>query len=186
MIPKHIFIKSIVVLLVTTMLFACSGNLNEVQKMGNSLQGPQSTTQAINLFYTDSGKVVANLKSPLMLDFSQEEFPYREFPKGIEVDFFDNDSTKNTILSDYAIIYNITNIIDLRGNVQITTSDSTVLNSPQLYWDESESWLFTDYPYTLKMPNGAVNDGEGFDANQNFDTFNSRTNIGIQYVDEQQ
>jgi LPS export ABC transporter protein LptC len=167
------------------MLFACEGNLNEVQKMGNALQGPQSTTKAINLFYTDSGKVVANLRSPKMLNFSQEEFPYREFPIGVEVDFFDEDSTKNTIISDYAIIYNITNIIDLRGNVKVITSDSTVLNSQQLYWDESENWLFTDQYYTLQMPNGAVNEGEGFDANQNFDNFNSRTNVGIQYIDEQ-
>lgn len=182
---KKIQTKSIVVLFATAMLFACEGNLNEVQQMGKKLQGPQSTTKTINLFYTDSGKVQANLRSPKMLDFSQEEFPYREFPIGVEVDFFDDDSTKNTVISDYAIIYSLTNIIDLRGNVEIVTSDSTVLNSQQLYWDESENWLFTDQSYTIKMPNGAVNEGEGFDANQNFDNFNSRTNVGIQYIDEQ-
>lgn len=167
------------------MLFACSGNLQEIKKMTNPLDQPQTTTININLFYTDSGQVKANLKSPKMLDFSQEAFPYQEFPIGVEVDFFDNDSTKNTVISDYAIVYKTTNIIDLRGNVQIITSDSTVLNSQQLYWDESEAWLFTDQPYTLKMPNGAINDGDGFDTNQNFDNFNSRNNIGIQYIDEQ-
>lgn len=168
------------------MLFACEGNLNQVQQMHTKLDGPQSTTKSINLFYTDSGKVQANLRSPKMLDYSQEDFPFREFPIGLEVDFFDEDSTKNTVISDYGIIYSLTNIIDLRGNVEIVTSDSTVLNSQQLYWDESENWLFTDQKYTIQMPNGAINDGEGFDANQNFDNFNSRTNIGIQYIDEQE
>lgn len=185
MYPKQILIKSIVATYFVTMLFACNDHMEEMKKMNLSLQQPQTTTTNINLFYTDSGQVKANLRSPKMLDFSQEEFPFQEFPVGVEVDFFDNDSTKNTIISDYAIIYKLTNIIDLRGNVQIVTSDSTVLNSQQLYWDESEAWLFTDQPYTLKMPNGAINDGEGFDANQNFDNFNSRTNTGIQYVDEQ-
>lgn len=176
--------RSIVMIIFIAMLFACEGNLDEVQQMSATLQGPQSTTKTINLFYTDSGKVKANLKSPKMLDFSQEKFPFREFPIGVEVDFFDEDSTKNTVISDYAIIYSLTNIIDLRGNVKITTSDSTILNSQQLYWDESENWLFTDQAYTIQMPNGAINDGQGFDANQNFDNFNSRTNIGIQYIDE--
>ncbi|GGE13927.1 LPS export ABC transporter periplasmic protein LptC [Psychroflexus salis] len=181
---KHILFKSIAVFIFTAMLFACDGNLDEVKQMNNELSGPQSTTKDINLFYTDSGKVQANLKSPKMLDFSNETFPYREFPIGVEVDFFKKDSTKNTIISDYAIIYTLTDIIDLRGNVKIVTADSAVLNSQQLYWDESEGWLFTDQPYTIQMPNGAVNDGESFDANQNFDTFNSRTNTGIQYIDE--
>lgn len=184
MFKKYVF-KSIVVLYVTAVLFACDGNLSEVQKMSNPLQGPQSTTKNINLFYTDSGKVVANLRSPIMLDFSQEDFSYKEFPQGIEVDFFGDDDSQNTVISEYAIIYDLTNIIDLRGNVKIVSSDSTLLTAPQLYWDESENWLFTDNPYTLKMSNGTINDGEGFDANQNFDTFNSRTNTGIQYVDEQ-
>ena len=34
------------------------------------------------------------------------------------------------------------------------------------------------------MNNGALNDGEGFDANENFDKFISRSNIGVQYLDE--
>ena len=182
---KYIFSKSIAVFIFTAMLFACDGNLDEVKQMGVKLSGPQSTTKNINLFYTDSGRVQANMKSPKMLDFSNEEFPFREFPEGVEVDFFKKDSSKNTIISDYAIIYTATDIIDLRGNVKIVTADSAVLNSQQLYWDESEAWLFTDQPYTIKMPNGAINDGDGFDANQNFDKFNSRTNTGIQYIDEE-
>ena len=50
------------------MLFACEGNLDEVKQMNTQLTEPQSTTKEINLFYTDSGKVKANLKSPKMLD----------------------------------------------------------------------------------------------------------------------
>lgn len=177
-------IRSIVVLLGIAVLFSCDGNLDQIKQLSLEMSGPQSEALNINTFYTDSGLVKANLRSPRMLDFAQESFPYREFPDGVEVDFFEEDKTKNTVIADYAIIYTDVDLIDLRGNVKIVTSDSTRLNSDQLYWNQKAEWLFTDNPYTIFMANGAINEGEGFDADQNFDNFNSRINTGIQYIDE--
>ena len=73
-----------------------------VNKYNQEVDVPQGEAKQINLFYTDSGKVKANLRSPKMLDYAQEEYPYRVFPIGVEVDFFNNDSTKNTITADSA------------------------------------------------------------------------------------
>ena len=181
---QSIILKSIAVCLFTAMLFACEGNLKEVKQLEKEFLEPQSKVYDLNLFYTDSGEVRANLRSPEMLDFSNRSFPYREFPKGIELDFFEKDSSKNTVLSDYAIQYLETGLIDLRQNVKIVTSDSTILKAPQLYWDQKQEWLFTDYNYTLVLPDGARNQGEGFDSDQKFNTFNSRSNTGIQYIQD--
>ena len=180
----HTYYRSIVVLLGIAMLFSCEGNLDQMKQLSLEMTEPQAEAKNINLFYTDSGFVKANLRSPKMLDFANENFPYTEFPIGVEVDFFDEDKSKNTVIADYAIMYTDVDLIDLRGNVKIFTSDSTELNSDQLYWNQKSEWLFTDQPYIIKMNNGAINEGEGFDANQDFDIFNSRTNIGIQYIDE--
>lgn len=166
------------------MLFACEGNLKDVKEMEKDFLQPQSKVYDLNLFYTDSGTVKANLRSPEMLDFSNRKFPFREFPQGVELDFFEKDSSMNTITSDYAIQYLETGLIDLRKNVKIVTSDSTILTGSQLYWDQKQEWLFTDYPYKLQLSNGARNQGEGFDSDQKFSTFNSRTNTGIQYIQE--
>lgn len=181
---NSLLLKSIAVSVLTAMLFSCEGNLKEVKEMEKDFLQPQSKIYDINLFYTDSGAVRANLRSPLMLDYSNRDFPFREFPQGIELDFFEQDSSKNNIVSDYAIQYLETGLIDLRDNVKILTSDSTILTGPQLYWDQQREWLFTDYPYTLKLPNGARNQGEGFDSDQKFNTFNSRSNTGIQYIQD--
>ena len=164
------------------MLFACEGNLKDVKEMEKDFLEPQSKVYELNLFYTDSGEVKANLRSPQMLDFSNRDFPFREFPEGIELDFFEKDSSKNTVVSDYAIQYLETGLIDLRDNVKIVTSDSTILTGPQLYWDQQREWLFTDYNYKLQLPNGGLNEGAGFDSDQKFNNFNSRTNTGIQYI----
>ena len=61
---------------------------------------PQAIGSGINLKYTDSGKVVATLKSDRMRDFSNKEFPYREFPEGLEVEFFNEKKEKNTVTAD--------------------------------------------------------------------------------------
>ncbi|WP_019037408.1 hypothetical protein [Psychroflexus tropicus] len=179
-----VYLKSIAVVLFTAMLFACEGNLQNVKDMEKDFLEPQSKVYDLNLFYTDSGAVKANLRSPVMLDYSNRTFPFREFPKGIELDFFEADSSKNTVYSDYAVQYLETGLIDLRTNVKIVTSDSTILTGPQLYWDQQQEWLFTDYSYNLQLPNGARNQGEGFDSDQKFSTFNSRSNTGIQYIEE--
>ena len=175
---------SIVTTLVVAMLFSCEGNLKGVQEMEIPEDAPQAIGTGINLKYTDSGKVVAVLRSDLMKDFSNKEFPYREFPEGLEVDFFD-DEEKNTVIADYGVIYSNTGLIDLQGNVVVITSDSTELTAEQLYWDQSNNWVFTDQPNTIRFKNGALNVGQGFDSNQEFSNFRSRSNVGVQIIEEE-
>src|SRR5690606_22302468 len=177
-------IPSIATIVCVAMLFSCQGKLTEVRKFEMRSDAPQATGKGINLFYTDSGKVLAHLKSPLMKDFSNQDFPYREFPEGLEVEFFNETQEKNTVTADYGIIYSETGLVDLQGNVEVITPDSVVLKANQLYWDQNREWVFTDISYTIKLANGALNKGEGFDANQKFDNFISRSNIGVQYIEE--
>ena len=180
---RNIF-KSIVTAIFVTMLFSCEGNLQGVRELEMPEDAPQAIGEGINLKYTDSGKVVATLKSEKMRDFANKNFPYRDFPDGLEVVFFDKVNKKNTVTADYGIIYNETGLIDLQGNVVIVTSDSTVLSARQLYWDQNRNWIFTDNPNTIKFKNGASNKGEGFDSNQEFSNFRSRSNVGVQIIEE--
>ena len=145
---------------------------------------PQAIGRGINLKYTDSGKVVATLKSEKMRDFSNKEFPYREFPEGLQVEFFDDEDKKNTVTANYGVIYEKTGLIDLQGDVVIVTSDSTRLTASQLYWDQNFNWVFTDRPNTIRFQNGALNEGMGFDSNQEFSNFRSRSNVGVQVIKE--
>lgn len=175
----------IATLFFVAMLFSCQGKLSKVRRLEMRSDAPQATGKGINLFYTDSGKVMAHLKSPLMRDFSNQDFPYREFPQGLEVEFFNKNEEKNTVTADYGIIYSQTGLVDLQGNVVVITPDSTVLKANQLYWDQNREWVFTDISYSIKLANGALNKGEGFDANQKFDNFISRSNIGVQYIEQE-
>ncbi|MBW2936851.1 LPS export ABC transporter periplasmic protein LptC [Aureisphaera sp. CAU 1614] len=177
--------KSVVVIFITITLFACEGNYQNVQKLNLKDGMPSSEGVDVNLFYTDSGKVVTNLMAPKLLDYSNLEFSYQEFPEGIEVHFFDEDK-KSTVISDYAIRFNETGIVDLRENVVLTTADGNVLNAQQLYWDQNNKWVFTDQPYRITFSDGSFNDGARFDANEDFTVFLSRKNDGVQLIDQKQ
>ena len=176
--------KSIVTSLFVTILFSCEGNLQGVRDLETPEDAPQAVGEGINLKYTDSGKVVATLKSEKMREFSNKDFPYRDFPDGLEVVFIDKENKKNTVTANYGVIYHETGLVDLQGNVLIVTSDSTVLSAQQLYWDQNRNWIFTDNPNTIRFRNGASNEGEGFDSNQEFSNFRSRSNVGVQIIEE--
>ncbi len=183
---RNIFLRSIVTGLFVTMLFSCEGNLQGVRDMDLPEDAPQAVGKGINLKYTDSGRVVATLRSDKMRDFTNKNFPYQDFPDGVEVEFFDENNEKSTVTANYGVIYEDTGLIDLQGDVVIITSDSTKLTANQLYWDQNQNWIFTDLPNTIRFRNGALNEGMGFDSNQEFSNFRSRSNVGVQIIKEEQ
>lgn len=173
------------VLVLAITLFACESNYQNVKKLSLSDGAPIAEGKDINFKYTDSGKLVTNLLAEKLLDYSNLEFPYKEFPQGIEVHYWDEKGQKNTVTADYAIQFDKTGLVDLRNNVVVKTADSMVLNANQLYWDQKNKWVFTDQPYQIKFKDGSYNDGAvGFDSSEDFTTFLSRKNQGVQLVDK--
>jgi len=175
--------KSVIAIGFVITLFACEGNYKNVQKLSMADNLPFAEGKGVNLKYTDSGKVVANLRAPEFEDYSNFGFPYREFPKGVEL-FFWKEGKLNTVVSDFGVQYGETGMVDLRENVVLVTSDSLVLRAEQLYWDQNRQWVFTDQPYQITLKDGSVNNGASFDASQDFTTFISRNNKGVQLIDK--
>ena len=171
-----------VTVIAVTMFFSCNNNLKEVQKIGISENEPIGIAENINLKYTESGKLKAILISPKMFDFSNRDFPYSEFPKGIYLDLFDN-GEKSNVIADYAITYSETNLIDLQGNVIITTKDNDTLYAEQLYYDQKKEWLFTNKPVTFRTGMDLIN-GNGFDSDTKFSNAEVLEINGIITVDE--
>ena len=172
---------SAIVFLGLMAFFSCEGTYDQVQLLNLSDDQPIAEGEQVNLKYTDSGLLVTNLITPKLLDYSNFEFAFQEFPEGLNIHFFDRDK-ESTVRSDYAIRYSNTGLVDLRDNVVLTTADGNVLEAQQLYWDQSAKWLFTDQPYRITFSDGSYNDGSRFDANEDFTIFLSRNNQGIQRI----
>ena len=166
-------------------LFSCQEDFNKVRNINLACDDPVGIGENSNAIHTDSGKVVANLLAPKFLDFSNRKFSYYEFTEGVTVYFYDEENKKSTITADYAIRYDKTGLVDLRGNVVLFTSDSTELLADQVYWDQNDNWIFSDNPYRIKFKDGSYNDGSSFDSNKDFTTFLSRKNTGVQLIENE-
>lgn len=154
-------------------LTSCEGNFREVQKSTYAEFTPSGEAENFNLKYTDSGRITSQLVSKRMLDYSTVEFPFTEFPEGVDVTMYDKDGKRTFIRSDYAVTYKGTDIIDLQGNVRITNETGQVLETEQLYFDQKNQWFYTDRKFKFSDPKG-ITYGEGIDFSKDLKIINSQ------------
>ena len=159
-------------------LFSCESNIKDVQRINSVAFSPSVQAEDINLKYTDSGKVKAIMLSPLMLDFSNLEYAFNEFPDGINITLLDKGGQETYVVADYAINYAKTDIIDLQGHVKITTTDGKELTTDQLYYDQKNEWFYTEKNFKFTDGEGGYLEGPGLDFSKDFKIFNMQRNNG--------
>jgi LPS export ABC transporter protein LptC len=179
----NIRLKNSVSLAVIALFFSCNNTLKKVQDLDSASYQPLSIAEDINTKYTDSGRLTLILVSPKMVNFTNREFPFYKFPEGIDLTLFDDDDNKNTVTSNHAIVYDQTNLIDLQGNVVLTTSTNDTLFTEQLFFDQKKEWLFTNQPVKFRTKDYITN-GVGFDSNKNFTNAQVLEVNGRIFIDE--
>ena len=168
-----------VTIFIVTMFFSCESDIKKVQQLSETSFIPTGEADTINLKYTDSGQIKSILKSPKMLDYSNITNPFTEFPKGIHVTLIDNKGNTTTVVANYAISYKKTNIIDLQGNVIISSQNGKKLETSQLYFDQKNEWFFTEKHFKFSDSNGSFTQGPGVDFSKDFRIFNMRSSSGL-------
>ena len=183
---------------VAILFISCKDNYKRVGEEAVKPIFPQGVAQNFTLTYTETmdelssqdssnTRVIAILSSPISEDFDNQAFKYNTFPKGLKVDFFDNKNQKSVITADYGIVYSQTNLIDLRGNVVIETHEGKKLETPQLFFDRTNNWIFTEEAFTYTNPeDGSVMDGEGMDFNRDFSYFKAHKTNGFMTIKEKE
>ena len=180
------------------LFLGCTDGYKRVGQEALKKNYPQGVATNFTLTYTEaekemstldssSSRVIAILKSPLNEDYDNQRFKYKEFPKGLQVDFFDEKNQKYVIKADYGIIYSQTNLVDLQGNVVIESDDGTKLEAKQLYWDRKNKWIFTEGEFTYTNPkDGTVMDGEGMDFNREGTFLSAQKTFGLMTIKEEE
>ena len=170
---KKISLMFLVSICTILILGSCDSSLKEVQKINVSEFSPSGDADSITLKYTDSGKIKAVLVASKMLDYATVKYPFTEFPNGVNVTLYDQKARRTFIRSDYAIQFKRTDLIDLQGNVKISTEDNQVLETQQLYFDQKNEWFFTEGNFKFTAPKGN-SIGEGIDFNKDFTIMNTQ------------
>jgi LPS export ABC transporter protein LptC len=163
--------------IVVFLLFSCESNFKEVQKSTFAEFTPSGEADSINIKYTDSGRIKSILISDKMLDYATVEFPFTEFPKGVNVTLYDENGKRTFVTSKYAVTFKNTDLIDLQGSVKITNETGQLFETKQLYFDQKNEWFYTEKRYKFTDPKG-VSFGEGVDFSKDFKIINSQSVTG--------
>ncbi len=159
--------KAFLALLCVITLTNCTDQFSAVQQMNRFDEIPVGITEELHLIYSDSAQIEAELIAPINIDYTNQNFPYSEFPQGLDATLFGNRGEVTYVRSDYGIYYPKTEIIDLRGNVEISDNTGTKLNTNQLYWDAGQEWLFTEKNFTFTNASYDI-EAVRLDANRSF------------------
>jgi LPS export ABC transporter protein LptC len=195
----HTYVKRFATTLVVAILFmGCKDGYRRVGQEALKKNYPQGVATNFTLTLTEAKKemstldsaasrIVVVLKSPLNEDYDNQRFQYKVFPEGLEVDFYNENDEKTVIKADYGIIYSQTNLVDLQGNVIIESHDGKKLETPQLYWDRKNKWIFTEAAFTYTNPeDGTVMDGQGMDFNEESTFFSAQKTFGLMTIKEEE
>ncbi len=165
-----IYTQSIVVILLTAMLFSCSKNIEEVHKLYQENEDiPLSETKDFELTYTLNGKRALKLTAPTMIDYSnQKDFEYQYFPKSLRIELYNKNTREKTIVTaDRAYIYKNPELSELIGNVHIKGADGSSLQTSHLFWDTTNKHIFGE-AHTILKQKGEEIEGIGFDSSLDF------------------
>lgn len=179
------------------LFFSCADNYKRVGEEAQKEMYPRGIAENFTLVRTKakrdlesedvtSSKVVAVLTSDIGENFENLSFPHLTFPKGLTLDFFDDQKRKSIIRADYGVVYSLSSIIDLKGNVVIESHDGKKLETPQLYYDEDNEWIFTQEKFKYTNPeDGTVMDGEGMDFYKDLSKLKAHKTNGLMMIKEE-
>ena len=161
---------------ISFVMSACNNDLKDIQNLNKKQLYPTGEADSINVVYTDSAKIKAEMYAVKMLDYAKAKYPFNRFPNGIKVTVYDSNKNKNYIVAQQATVHNKTGIINLVGDVKITSHDGKVMQTQQLYFDQKNNWFFTEHYFKVTDPNKSYFEGIGVDFDQNFRIVNAQQN----------
>ena len=162
-----VLIRTIFLILALSIIQSCKNDFESIIDINKYSKIPAAVTENFNLKYTDSAVVKAVLNSPLNVDYTNQTFPYSEFPEGLNIRFYENKDDSTNVSANYGIVYYKTKIVSLKGNVVIQSADGSKIKSSQIYWDPEQEWLFTEEDIVFSSNEYDINANK-LDADRSF------------------
>ncbi len=165
---------------------SCTNEITAVKAFESQEEIPMEQQENIHLLYSDSAILRLEITAPEALNYSQLEEPKLVFSKGIEVNFYASTGEKDTYLrSDYAIRYPLKKIWEAKGNVQVINKKGEKLETEFLIWDEADESISSEEFVRITTGQQIIM-GEGFKADQTFDSYEINKVTGEIYVEDDQ
>lgn len=177
-------LKSIVVICVTAMLFACENDMQTINSLNIDDNLPDETAKDIEVIYSDSGKIMIKLLSPRLNRYEAEE-PYMDFPDGLRLLFFDSlMNVKSELTANYGISWEKKKLMEVKDDVVITDYEKDeVLNTEHITWDQNKREIYSEV-FVKRTNRDGVMYGDGFSADENLKNYKLIRPRGVLTVED--
>ena len=132
----------------------------------------------IDVLFSDSGRVQANLTSILMNRYAGES-PYLEFPEGFKIFMFDSARrVTTTITGNRGIRKEYTRIMEAWGNVVVRNEmKNEQINTEHLIWDQNKHRIWTDVKVKITRPDQVLH-GTSMESDETFTRYSIKNPVG--------
>ena len=152
----------------------CQNDIEMVNALANEPSLPNQSGKNIEFQLTDSGKLKIIFKAPLAERYvNNEEEPYKEFPKGIEVLFYnDEEQLESKITAGYAKQWEEQMLWKATDSVvaQNVLTDER-LDTEELFWDEKNKKIYSNVFTKITNEDGIYYGEKGFEADQDLENY---------------
>lgn len=158
-----------VYLLIVSLFSSCEKEKVEDANRIKIYTGPVAIAENVETVYSDSARLKLSIKAPLQTEFQTGD---REFPKGIEIEFYSLEGQKTTRLTaNYARYDKQAAIYIGIGNVVVENfKEKQKMQSEELKFNHIEKTIFTDKFVRVTTPTDVMT-GDGLTANQDFSSY---------------
>ena len=160
--------KGLGVLIFLGILTACENDLAEVSKFIDEDEIAVEVGEEVEMLYSDSGRVEMKIIAPLLHRHLNKRIPKREFPKGLDVFFLDeNQKVQSWLIGKYAIEDENKQIITIQDSVVLFNHNSEMLETDELIWDQATNKIHTKRFVRITTKDEQIT-GYGFEADREF------------------
>lgn len=149
----------LILIVCATMLLAMSCTSEEPSVRPPAEEFPSSEAMNATTVFLSGSVVTTRIKSGRIVSYSEQD---SSWAYNLTVDFFDTlGAHTSTLKSDSALIRERRRLLEVFGNVQVTTDKGTTLNSEHLAWNDSSRTISTDSLVVVKRAQDTFS-GYGF------------------------
>lgn len=159
-------LASLIIVVPFILLFSC--NQSDL-KEPLVYEGPQRIVENMELYYTEENQVKVKMIAAEVHEFESGD---RNFPKGIYLEFFDEEGNlESTLRANEAYYFKKEHQWRGRGKVEVKNiQKNEQLNTEELFWKPSEEKIFTDKFVTIRQQTDVIY-GQGLEARQDMSDY---------------
>lgn len=161
----------IVLLLLFSFSFvSCENDMAKVNKVTSLKEVSSESGKDIDVLYSNSGRVKAQLSAPTMIRYHSKE-PYTEMPDGLKIEFYDDSlNVESRLTAGYGISYDKSDEMIARNNVEAINVYGDKLNTEELVWNQKTEKISSDKFVKITTKDEIIF-GDGFESNQDITNY---------------